>query len=62
MQGFRPLHLKRTINKVMKKNYIAPEVDEVILDVRGFLCSSPDPDTTDPVPVIDDPKDDDLDW
>lgn len=46
----------------MKKFYIAPEMDEVILENESFLCSSPDPDTTDPIPVIEDPDDDDLDW
>lgn len=39
----------------MKKIYLTPEVEELKIETMGFLASSPDTDTTDPVTVIEDP-------
>jgi hypothetical protein len=46
----------------MKKIYLTPECETIKINHLTVLSSSPDPDTTDPVHVIDDPDDDDLDW
>ena len=46
----------------MKKNYFSPELEEIKLDAILLSSTSPDSDTTDPVPVITEPTDDDLNW
>ena len=49
----------------MKKYYIAPEVDVVILNAKMALLSgsTEKEDITDgPTPTIDDPSEDDIDW
>lgn len=35
----------------MKKNYIAPEMDEVLYATEGFLCASTDLNDGDPIPM-----------
>jgi len=46
----------------MKKNYFSPEFEEIKIEPVVLSSTSPDPDTTDPVQVITDPTDDDLNW
>lgn len=46
----------------MKKNYFSPELEEIKLDAILLSSTSPDSDTTDPVTVVTDPTDDDLNW
>lgn len=49
----------------MKKFYIAPEVEEILYEMEQPLLtgSTETEDITDgPVPTVDDPSDDDLDW
>lgn len=49
----------------MKKFYVAPEAEEVLLTVAQPLLAGSEEkeDITDgPTPVIDNPSDDDLDW
>jgi hypothetical protein len=46
----------------MKKFYLSPEIEVVLIEPTVLSAASPDPDTTDPIPVIDDPSDDDLKW
>ena len=48
----------------MKKFYIAPEMEEVLFEMeQPLLTASESDDITDgPVPTVDNPTDDDLDW
>lgn len=46
----------------MKKLYFAPEYEEIKIEPTVLSAASPDPDTTDPIPVIEEPGDDDLNW
>ncbi len=50
----------------MKKFYVAPEAEEVLLKLTQPLLAGSDegvdPDTTDPVPVITNPTEEDLNW
>ena len=60
VQGiFSPAHYKKSSK--MKKTYLAPETEEILVDFVQLLTSSPDSDTTDPVHIITDPTDGDLD-
>lgn len=54
--------LIKKLKKTMKKLYLAPISEEIKIKQVSILSASPDPDTTDPVPVIPEPDDDDLDW
>ena len=55
---------KRKHRKNMKKFYIAPEMEEVLFEMeQPLLTASESEDIIDgPVPTVDDPSDDDLDW
>jgi hypothetical protein len=46
----------------MKKIYFSPECEVIKIDPVVLTSASPDPDTTDPVPVINEPDEDDLNW
>ena len=46
----------------MKKNYFSPEFEEIKIDAILLSSTSPDSDTTDPVNIIKEPEDDDLNW
>ena len=49
----------------MKKFYVAPEFEEVLINLQQPLLSGSEEkeDITDgPTPTIDNPSDDDLDW
>lgn len=46
----------------MKKEYFSPEFEVIKIAPVVLTQASPDPDTTDPTPIIEDPDDDDLTW
>lgn len=46
----------------MKKEYFSPEFEEIKIEAMVLSSTSPDEDTTDPVTIVDDPKDDDFNW
>ena len=50
----------------MKKFYVAPEMEEVLINIAHSLLAGSDEgvddETTDPTPVITDPSDDDFNW
>lgn len=46
----------------MKKEYFSPELEVIKIDPVVLSAASLDPDTTDPVDIIDDPDPDDLKW
>ena len=48
--------------KKMKQIYFSPELEVIKIDRMVLLSASPDPDTTDPVPIVEDPTDEDTDW
>lgn len=46
----------------MKKEYFSPEFEEIKIEAMVLSSTSPDEDTTDPVTIITDPDDDDINW
>lgn len=58
--------LKKEKYREMKKFYVAPEAEEVILKLAQPLLTASDPENDDitdgPTPTVENPSDDDLDW
>ena len=56
--------IKENIENKMKKTYFSPEIEVIRLSMKqSILVGSEKDDITDgPVPAVDDPTDDDLDW
>ena len=58
--------LKKKKYRKMKKFYVAPEMEEVLINIAHSLLAGSDEgvddETTDPTPVITDPSDDDFNW
>lgn len=46
----------------MKKEYFSPEFEEIKIEAMVLSSVSPDEDTTDPVTIIENPDDDDINW
>ena len=46
--------------KKMKKIYFSPEFEEIKIEPVVLSSTSPDPDTTDPVTIIENPDDSDI--
>ena len=44
----------------MKKCYFAPELEELEMEIEDALLVESDPDTDNPVDIIDNPSDEDL--
>jgi len=44
----------------MKKFYVAPELEELEMEIEDALLVESDPDTDNPVEIIDNPSDEDL--
>lgn len=46
----------------MKKEYFSPEFEEIKIEAMVLSSTSPDEDTTDPVEIITEPTNEDLNW
>ena len=44
----------------MKKFYVAPELEELEMEIEDALLVESDPDTDNPVDIVDNPNDDDF--